>query len=195
MIAYLRLKLIHVSKRGPWSEYHSNDNADRRFHLKYCIFMIVQRLTRPKATTETEIDHVVGLGDTRLPPTRARAGPGTLKSHIWWQDQNNWLAFEAPCHQITFWVGWSNRHRGLTSIRYPYAIDPSTVTLLTTVTVPERKFVTKIRVRYHDPRWRRQQPVRMFTPWFLLFRIVFHVLDAGYRAIGSYCFYVIPNLW
>ena len=31
-------------------------------------------------------------------------------------------------------------------------------------TVPERKFVTKIRVRYHDPRWRRQQPVRMFTP-------------------------------
>ena len=32
------------------------------------------------------------------------------------------------------------------------------------ITVPERKFVTKIRVRYHDPRWRRQQPVRMFTP-------------------------------
>ena len=31
-------------------------------------------------------------------------------------------------------------------------------------TVPERKFVTKIRVRYHDPRWWRQQPVRMFTP-------------------------------
>ena len=32
------------------------------------------------------------------------------------------------------------------------------------IAVPERKFVTKIRVRYHDPRWRRQQPVRMFTP-------------------------------
>ena len=32
------------------------------------------------------------------------------------------------------------------------------------LTVPERKFVTKIRLRYHDPRWRRQQPVRMFTP-------------------------------
>ena len=61
------------------------------------------------------------------------------------------------------------------------------------ITVPERKFVTKIRVRYHDPRWRRQQPVRMFTPRFLLFRIVFHVFDAGYRAIVSYCFYVIPE--
>ena len=60
-------------------------------------------------------------------------------------------------------------------------------------TVPERKCVTKIRVRYHDPRWRRQQPVRMFTPRFLLFRIVFHVFDAGYRAIVSYCFYVIPE--
>ena len=34
------------------------------------------------------------------------------------------------------------------------------------ITVPERKFVTKIRVRYHDPRWRRQQQVRMFTPRF-----------------------------
>ena len=32
------------------------------------------------------------------------------------------------------------------------------------ITVSERKFVTKIRVRYHDPRWRRQQPVMMFTP-------------------------------
>ena len=61
------------------------------------------------------------------------------------------------------------------------------------VTVPERKCVTKIRVRYHDPRWRWQQPVRMFTPRFLLFRIVFHVFDAGYRAIVSYCFYVIPE--
>ena len=60
-------------------------------------------------------------------------------------------------------------------------------------TVPERKFVTKIPVRYHDPRWRRQQPVRMFTPRFLLFRIVFHMFDAGYRAIVSYCFYVIPE--
>ena len=59
------------------------------------------------------------------------------------------------------------------------------------ITVPERKFVTKIRVHYHDPRWRRQQPVRMFTPRFLLFRIVFHVFDAGYREIVSYCFYVI----
>ena len=61
------------------------------------------------------------------------------------------------------------------------------------LTVPERKFVTKIRVRYHDPRWRRQQPVRMFTPRFLLFRIVFHVFDAGYRTIVSCCFYVIPE--
>ena len=61
------------------------------------------------------------------------------------------------------------------------------------VTVPERKFVTKIRVRYHDPRWRRQQPVRMFAPRFLLFCIVFHVFDAGYRATVSYCFYVIPE--
>ena len=46
-------------------------------------------------------------------------------------------------------------------------------------TIPERKFVTKIRVRYHDRRWRRQQPVRVFTPRFLLFRIVFHMFDAG----------------
>ena len=61
------------------------------------------------------------------------------------------------------------------------------------ITVPERKFVTKIRVRYHDPKWRWQQLVRMFTPRFLLFRIVFHVFDAGYRVIGSYCFYVIPE--
>ena len=60
-------------------------------------------------------------------------------------------------------------------------------------TVPERKFITKIPVRYHDPRWRRQQPVRMFTPRFLIFRIVFHVFAAGYRAIVSYCFYVIPE--
>ena len=65
--------------------------------------------------------------------------------------------------------------------------------LLGTNTVPERKFVTKIRVLYHDPRWHRQQLVRMFTPRFLLFRIVFHVFDAGYRAIVSYCFYVIPE--
>ena len=61
------------------------------------------------------------------------------------------------------------------------------------LTVPERKVVTKIRVRYHDPRWRRQQPVRMFTPRFLLFSIVFHVFDAGYRAIVIYYFYVIPE--
>ena len=59
--------------------------------------------------------------------------------------------------------------------------------------VPERKFVTKIRVRYHDPRWRRQQPVRMFTLRFLLFSNVFHLFGAGYRAIVSYCFYVIPE--
>ena len=61
------------------------------------------------------------------------------------------------------------------------------------ITVLERKFVTKIRVRYHDPRGRRQQSVRMFTLRFLLFRIVFHVFDAGYRAIVRYCFYVIPE--
>ena len=60
-------------------------------------------------------------------------------------------------------------------------------------TVPERKFVTKIRVCYHDPRWRRQQPVRKFTPRFLPFRTVFHVFDAGYRTNVSYCFYVIPE--
>ena len=29
------------------------------------------------------------------------------------------------------------------------------------ITVPERKFVTKILVRYQGPRWRRQQPIRM----------------------------------
>ena len=63
----------------------------------------------------------------------------------------------------------------------------------TICTVPERNFVAKIRVRYHDPRWRRQQPVRMFTPRFLLFRIVFRVFDAGYKAIVSYYFYVIPG--
>ena len=68
-----------------------------------------------------------------------------------------------------------------------------TVACWTNLTVPERKFVTKIRVRYHDPRWRRQQPVRMFTQRSLLFRIVFHVFNAGYRAIVSYCFYVIPE--
>ena len=33
----------------------------------------------------------------------------------------------------------------------------------------------------------------MFTPRFLLFRIVFHVLDAGNRVIVSYFFYVIPE--
>ena len=62
-----------------------------------------------------------------------------------------------------------------------------------TNTVPERKFVTKIQVRYHDPKWRRQQPLRMFIPRFLLFRMVFHVFDAGYRAIFIYCFYMIPE--
>ena len=41
--------------------------------------------------------------------------------------------------------------------------------------------------------WRRQQPARMFTPRLLFFRIVFHVFEAGYRAIVSYCFYVIPE--
>ena len=66
-------------------------------------------------------------------------------------------------------------------------------TMIIQFTVPGRKFVAKVRVRYHDQRWRRQQPVRMFTPRYLLFRIVFHVLDAGYRAIVSYCFYVIPE--
>ena len=62
---------------------------------------------------------------------------------------------------------------------------------MASITVPERKFVTKIQVRYHDPRWRWQQPVRMFTPRFLLSRILFHVFDAAYMAIVSSCFYVI----
>ena len=61
------------------------------------------------------------------------------------------------------------------------------------MTALEREFVTKIRVRYHDPRWRRQNPVRMFTLRFLIFRIVFHVFEVGYRTIVSYYFYVIPK--
>ena len=55
--------------------------------------------------------------------------------------------------------------------------------------------------RYQDPNalpWskkatRREQSVRMFTPRFLLFSIVFHVFDAGYGAIVIYYFYVIPK--
>ena len=35
-------------------------------------------------------------------------------------------------------------------------------------TVPERKFVSQIRVRYQDPRWWRQQSIRMFTLWLCL---------------------------
>ena len=84
--------------------------------------------------------------------------------------------FEVSCHHTKWLVGY-RVHRLLATVS----------------TVPERKFVTKIRVRYHDPRWRRQQSVRMFTPRFLVIRIVFHVFDAGYRAIVSYCFYVIPE--
>ena len=67
------------------------------------------------------------------------------------------------------------------------------ITGSTIFTVPERKFVTNIPVRYHDPRWRRQKPVRMFTLRFLIFRIVFHVFGACYRTIVCFYFYVIPK--
>ena len=60
-------------------------------------------------------------------------------------------------------------------------------------TVPERKFITKTRVRYHDRRWWKQQPERMFTPRFLLFSDVFHLFDARYRAIVSNCLYLMPE--
>ena len=80
-----------------------------------------------------------------------------------------------------------------TELAYQLSVTSPDISLCDMFTVLERKFVTKIRVRYHDPRWRWQQPVRIFTSRFLLFRIVFHVFDAGYRAVVSYCFYVIPE--
>ena len=61
-----------------------------------------------------------------------------------------------------------------------------------TITVPERKFVTKIRVRYQDPRWRRQQSV-MSTLRFLTLCFVFHVFETGYGVLVTHCSYVIPK--
>ena len=58
---------------------------------------------------------------------------------------------------------------------------------------------TRTEIRYQD--WSALPWSKMATATiskdvytaFLLFRIVFHMFDAGYRAIVSYCFYVIPE--
>ena len=43
--------------------------------------------------------------------------------------------------------------------------------------VAERKFVTKISVRYEDPSWRGQQAIWMFTRRIIIIRIEFHVFE------------------
>ena len=64
---------------------------------------------------------------------------------------------------------------------------------MSTVTVPERQFVTKIRVRYHSSKMAMATTGKDVYTTISTLRIVFHVFDAGYRAIVSYCFYVIPE--
>ena len=54
-------------------------------------------------------------------------------------------------------------------------------------------FITKIRVRHQNPRWRGQQPVRMFALRFITFCFLhFKCMGGGLeRVVIAYCFYVI----